>query len=163
MVALCLLNCTGSTRSPRDIILGQPVNFVYYTAKGERLTSTALRGRVTVVIFVTTFDSASQLEVRALQSIVRRHVPRINALVVVLEAPQYAPLTTVYAESLELTMPVVISDFATHSGEGAFGDLSRVPTLVILDEQGRPRWRQEGSVSGGRLERMVREATGPAQ
>ncbi len=161
VLLLVSLGCSSRSAPARAPLSARPVDFAYYTAEGERITGQSLRGRVTAIVFVTTFDSASQLEVSELQSIVRRHAPRINALVVVVEAPKYAPLLPVYSESLGLSIPVVIADYATRTGAGPFGDLRRVPTLVVVDAKGRPRWRKEGFVAAGEIERQLRSITGP--
>ncbi len=160
MIALTMTGCFQKDASTVPVGRRSPVEFSYYAVGGAPVSSASLRGRVTAVLFVTTYDSASQLEVQELQGIVRRHVPRINALVVVLEQPQYASLLPVYAESLGLTIPVAIADYATLSGEGPFGRIARVPTLVLLDRQGAERWRAEGTISGGTMARQVRALTG---
>ncbi len=104
-------------------------------------------GRATVLLFVTTFDPASQVVAEHVDSLLRSHRPRANGLVVVLEAAKYATLAEVYGQSLDLTMPVVLAGEDSLGGEGPFGKIGRVPTTFILDAKGRVIWTQEGLVT----------------
>ena len=74
------------------------------------VSSEELRGRATVLLFVTTFDLASQAEAKHLEDLYRTHKPRINAVAVVMEAPKYAPLARSFAEVLGLSYPVALAD-----------------------------------------------------
>lgn len=104
----------------------------------------ALRGRATIITFVTTFDLASQAQVRFVAGLVKHHVPRINALAVVLEPRTNAPLVTAFSDALHLPYPVAWGDEETFAGRGAFGDVHAVPTTVLLDRSGRVAWKRVG-------------------
>ena len=123
---------------------GEPIEFAYGTTEGTELGSLATRGRGTAILFITTYDLASQLVARRLDDVLRRHVPRANAGAVVLEAPQYAVMADTFRTSLELRYPVAMADQATLGGGGPFGKIDRIPTLVILDAEGREVWRRSG-------------------
>ena len=116
---------------------GEPIYFSYGTTEGTEFSSETTRGRATAILFVTTFDLASQAEARHLNDVLRTHRPRINAGVVVLEAPKYATFAEVFRTSLGLNYPVAIADAGTLLGEGPFGSVDRVPTLIVLDSYGR--------------------------
>ena len=53
-------------------------------------------------------------------------------------------------------MTGVIADAATIVGEGPFAGLHHVPSVVILDKEGREAWRHVGFVDQARLEAAVK-------
>lgn len=134
------------------------VEFSFPAVDGEPVTSESTRGRVTVLLFLTTYDLASQLVASQLADVARGFTPRINVAAVALEPPRYAELLPAYRESLSLPYPVVMADFQTQSGEGPFGAIGNVPTLVILDREGRETWRHLGPVSVAEIERRLKSA-----
>jgi len=138
---------------------GEPLVFHFPGVDGDPVTSETLRGRTTALLFLTTYDLASQLLARELGQVVSRFTPRANAVGVVLEAPRYAELVPAYRESLGLAYPLVMADFATREGRGPFGDIQNVPTLVVLDRQGREVWRHQGPLSPPDIEAALRRAS----
>lgn len=138
--------------SPR----GEPLEFSFSGAEQEVVSSANTRDRVTLLVFVTTYDMTSQLVLRRVGEAIVRFVPRSNAAAVVLEAPSYAELLPAYRDSLQLPFPVVMTDFATLQGLGPFADIQRVPTLVVLDRTGREVARRQGALS---LEEIEQELT----
>jgi hypothetical protein len=74
------------------------LHFRYDLADGKgTLGAEALRGRPSVIVFVTTYDLASQAQVRFLAGIALRHGPRIHAAAAVLEPPENRPLVLAFA------------------------------------------------------------------
>jgi hypothetical protein len=122
------------------------------------VNSETMRGRVTVLIFITTFDLASQLMVRRLGEVIASFTPRANAAAVVVEPPRYAELLPAYRQAMSLPFPVVMADFATQQGGGPFGSILHVPILVVLDRDGREVWRHEGTVDRDEIESALRGA-----
>lgn len=123
------------------------------------VNSETMRGRATALVFITTFDLASQLLARRLGEVVVAFTPRANAAAVVIEAPQYAELLPAYRQALSLPFPVVMADFATLGGAGPFGPVTVVPTTIVLDRDGREVWRQEGPVESKEIEAALRRAS----
>lgn len=123
------------------------------------VSSQTMRGRPTALVFITTFDLACQLLARRLGELVVEFTPRANAAAVVIEAPQYAELLPAYRDALSLPYPVVMADFATQSGAGPFGPVTVVPTVVVLDREGREVWRHEGAVDSSEIEAALRRAS----
>lgn len=113
------------------------------------------------MLFVATFDLASQGMARTLNDLARFHRPRINVLAVTLEAPKYAMFAETFRSSLGLSYPVAIADQKTRSGRGAFGATVAVPTLVVLDQQGRPVFSQAGAVAKEKIREVLIEARKP--
>lgn len=130
--------------TPREDPGSLPVSFAYGTTEGQELSSATTRGRATAILFVTTYDLASQLVAQRLEQVLHAHVPRANAGAVVLEPPKYAELAAAYRASLALSYPVAMADGLTLSGGGPFGAITQVPTLVVLDRSGREVWRKAG-------------------
>jgi hypothetical protein len=143
-------------RSP--IGVQSALQFSYGTPDGGEFTSAQTYGRATVVLFVTTFDLASQVQAERLNQFLHGHRPRINAGAVVLEAPKYALLADAFRSSLSLDYPVAIADDETRSGSGPFGFVGRVPTLVVLDATGREVWRKSGITPSAELKAAVDRA-----
>lgn len=134
---------------------GEPVFFRWPDVRGGELTSADLAGRVSVLVFITSYDVPSQAQVRFLSSLSRDHVPRLNAVVIVLEPPEHEPLIKAYADLLELKFPVVMADASTIRGEGPFAGLHHVPSIAILDREGRERFRHLGLMQQSDLEAAV--------
>jgi len=122
------------------------------------VNSESMRGRATALVFITTYDLASQLLARRLGEVVTSFTPRTNAAAVVIEPPAYAELLPAYRDALSLPYPVVMADFATQRGGGPFGSISRVPVLIVLDREGRQVERLEGSIETSAIEAALRAA-----
>jgi hypothetical protein len=133
------------------------VTFLFGTPQGEEFGSATTRGRVTALLFVTTYDFPSQIMAKRLDVVVRRHRPRANAGAVVLEEPDHAPFADVFRSTLELTYPVAMT--TTLDGQqGPFGVIDAVPTLVVLDADGREITRRVGNLSEEDIEEALRSA-----
>lgn len=137
---------------------GKPVNFLYGTPAGETLSSENTRGRVTALLFVTTFDLPSQLMAKRLDAVARRHRPRVNAGAVALEAPNNAPLVEVFKTSLGLSYPVGLTNRTLLDDKGPFGAVDQVPILVVLDSRGVEVGRAEGVVSEAEIDQALTRA-----
>jgi hypothetical protein len=110
------------------------------------------------VLFATTFDMASQVQAKHLDQVLRRHRPRANAVVVIMEAPKYAVLAEAFRTTLGLSYPVALADHRTLAGEGPFGPISGVPTLVVLDRDGRPVLKRLGLMGPELMDRALSAA-----
>jgi len=137
---------------------GQVQRYVFGTTDGEELSADGMRGRVTALLFVTTFDLASQLAAKQLNQALHTHRPRINAGAVVLEAPKYAPLADVFRSSLKLSYPVAIADLQTLVQNSTLGEVHSVPTLIIFDAEGREVLRKYGAFSNEELDGWLTRA-----
>ena len=137
---------------------GQVQRYVFGTTDGEEVSAEGMRGRVTALVFVTTFDLASQLAAKQLNQALHRHRPRINAAAVVLEAPKYAPLADVFRSSLQLSYPVAIADLAMLVQNSTLGEVRSVPTVIVFDAQGREVLRKYGAFSNEELDGWLTRA-----
>lgn len=148
-------------RAPEPRRRTAPVVFVYGTPNGEELGSDQMRGRVTAILFVTTYDLPSQVMARRLDEVVRGHRPRVNAAAIALEAPDAAPLVDVFRTTLGLGYPVGLAMTPGVQHEGPFGVIDRVPTLVVLDRDGREVARRSGNLTNEEIEEALRSAETP--
>ena len=140
---------------------GQVQRFAFGTTEGEEINAENTRGRVTVLLFVTTFDLASQVAAKRLDQVLHAHRPRINAGAVVMEAAKYAPLADVFRSSLELSYPVAIADLLTVQQSSTLGEITSVPTALVLDAQGREIVRKTGNFTVPELESWLARAARP--
>lgn len=159
-----LCSCQTSTLAPSvqspAARQGQPILFAFPPAGADiDVSSESTRGRATALLFITMFDIASQLYARRLGEVVTSFTPRANAAAVVIEPPLYAELLPAYRESMSLPYPIVMADYATQSGTGPFGDIAHVPTLVVLDRDGREAYRHQGPLERDEIESALRSAS----
>jgi hypothetical protein len=146
----------ASSPSPRSA----PIQFEFPSVGDDAVVSSeTLRGRATALVFITTFDLASQLVARRLGDVLVSFTPRANAAAIVVEAATYAELLPAYRAALSLPYPVVMADFATQRGAGPFGTVTHVPTLVVLDRDGREVSRHQGSIEPDEIRAALREAS----
>lgn len=161
VISLFAAACSGASPSPpasAPAPLSPPLVFEFGTTEGNLFSSASTRGRVTAILFVTSFDVASQVMARRLNDAFRRHTPRINAGAVALEAPNHVTLVDVFRQSLGLRYPVAMADGMTRDPDGPFGVVDRVPTLFVLDRSGRVRSRRSGVMTAEELEQLLSAA-----
>jgi peroxiredoxin len=161
LLGLLLLTCAGDKQPVASPVerRSEAISFAFGTTDGGEFSSRGTRGRATLVLFVTTYDLPSQLQARRLDDLLRRFRPRANAGAVVLEAPKYAVFADAFRSTLSLSYPVAIADDDTRERHGPFGRVDRVPTLVILDRDGREVWRKSGVVSTKEIETELTRAS----
>ena len=163
LVACCALGACQRVEDPpaEEPVLetrGQVQRYVFGTTDGEEISAESMHGRVTVLLFVTTFDLASQVAARQLNTVIHGHRPRFNAAAIVVEAAKYAPLADVFRSSLELSYPVAIADLSTLEQSSTLGEVRSVPTLLVLDAAGREVLRKTGAFEVSELEGWLARA-----
>jgi hypothetical protein len=137
--------------------LGQRVDFAYQTLDGAPLTTKTLAGRLSVIGFAATYDLPSQALARYLNGVSRRHTPRVNVALLVLEPEENRPLVEAFVRTLGLPYPVAFADAATIAGRGPFAGLHHVPSVVVLDGEGREAWRNVGLVDEDGIRAALRD------
>jgi hypothetical protein len=140
-----------------DVDEGAERDFAFTSLDGKPVTDEGYEGRMTVIGFVATYDIGSQAQARFINEVVAKHVPRINALLLVLEPPQHRPMVEAFASSLDLRYDVVHADAKTTAGKGPFPGLHHVPSVVLLDRKGREVWRNLGLITAEKLDEAIAE------
>ncbi|HET9958290.1 MAG TPA: TlpA family protein disulfide reductase [Polyangiaceae bacterium] len=135
---------------------GGPIHFAFGSLDGQVVTSDGTRGRLTALLFVTTYDLPSHVAARRLNDCFRSHVPRFNAASIALESLENAPLVETFRDSLALRYPVALADQQELRASPAFAGIDRVPVLVLLDRSGRERFRHAGLFEAADLESWLR-------
>jgi hypothetical protein len=156
MLVACTTTTTVEPVEPEaatpTIATGETIHFSYPTIDGKTLSTTSLAGRYSVLAFITTYDDSSHAQARFLSTVMNKHVPRINAGVIVLEPPQNQILVEAFTKVVAPPYPVAMADEATILGEGPFRDLHEVPSILILDPMGREVWRHKGLASNDTID-----------
>ena len=137
--------------------IGQTLSsWVFATPEGNPYSSDNVKGRTTIVLFLTTYDTASQIAATRLENEIHQLSRRVNAIGVALEPPNHSILVGVFHDSLHLSYPLLMPDPATLAGHGPFGAIEVVPTWVILDQSGREIWRGAGVSAVPELQATLR-------
>ncbi len=123
---------------------GAAVSYVYDSLDARPVSSTQMRGKVTVLAFVATYDLGSQAQVNYLVAMAKHDGATVNYVLVALEKRSERELVEVYKTNLNVTFPVALADAETIGGSGPFGDVHRIPALVVLDRQGQMVWKKIG-------------------
>ncbi len=134
------------------------LDYSFAGVDGEVIDRARHSGRVTVLLFVTTFDLASQVQARRLQDLFRTHVPRTNAAAIVLEAPKYVDLAREFREQLALSYDVAITDKKALETHPILSRVQTVPTWIVLNRASAIIFVGTGALTPARLEEVVRAA-----
>jgi hypothetical protein len=162
VVCASLLGCASSggakesadASGPRE----GPVEFSLAGVDGSPIESGKLRGRVTVLLFVTTFDVPSQAQAKRLEDLYRIHAPRLNAVAVIIEAPRYVDLARSYREVLGLNYAIAMADKSSLAEHPQFRYVNAVPSWIFLDREGMVSSVASGALSPEQLVEMARRA-----
>lgn len=118
--------------------------WVFAGTDGSAVSAADMRGRATIVLFLTTYDTASQIAAERFDHCIHSLSRRANAIAVAMEPPDHAVLVSTFHDSLKLSYPILMPDPSTLAGQGPFGAIGVVPTWVVLDAYGREVWRGVG-------------------
>lgn len=156
VVCGCLLACrsSGSTVTPGGGSR-RPADFAFAGIDGQVVADETTAGRVTVLLFATTFDLDSQAQAKLLEDLYRTHAPRVNAVLVFLEAPQYVDLARGFRDVLSLSYPVALADQEEVRSMPRLPPVRAVPTWIVLDRASKARAHHEGALSSEGLLDLV--------
>jgi hypothetical protein len=145
LVAACGHQGAGSepAQAPIGVGASEPggVEFAFDSLDERPVSSAAMRGRPTVIAFVTTYDNLSQAQVKFLQVMAEHDEGKVNYALVALQEKSDRELVEIYRSTLGVKFPVALADAATIAGGGPFGDVHRIPSVVVLDRSGRIAWQ----------------------
>lgn len=164
LAVLCSLGASGCASSAEERPAaampryGSGPEFEWTTIDDKPLTANDLRGRATLLLFVTMHELGSQLMVQQAEQRLHKVVPRINVVAVLMEGPEYTPLAPAFRDGLSLSYPLVMASPALLRGSTPFGEIDYLPTTLVLDRQGNEAQRLRGPVSEAELDAALRAA-----
>ena len=161
LVAILLVSfgCASQARTGTSRSVGRKtVDFAFSGIDGQVISDESTTGRVTVILFAATFDLDSQTQAKTLEDLYRTHAPRLNAVLVFLEAPQYVELARSFRDVLRLSYPVALGDHEDIRAGGSFPPVYAVPTWVVLDRGSRMHAMHEGALDSADLRKLAEAA-----
>ncbi|MGH7437436.1 MAG: TlpA family protein disulfide reductase [Polyangiaceae bacterium] len=123
------------------------VDFDFDSIDDRPVSSAATRGKITVLVFVTTGSLMAQAQVDYLVAMAGRDGGAVNYLLVAVETRDNRELVDLYRKTLKVSFPVAVVEPASATAAGGFGDVTAVPVTVVLDRAGRPVLRTEARVA----------------
>ncbi len=152
---LIALTACGSKREPEtpvgvsdkpgaSVPLDTPVKYVFDSLDERPVSSDAMRGKPTVLAFVTTGDLTGQAQVDYLVAMAKNDKDKVNYALVALHPRREIVLVDTYVRTLKVEFPVALADASAMGPGGPFGEIPAVPTVVVLDREGRIVWKHTG-------------------
>lgn len=132
-----------------------PLAFSCVDLEGDTVSTATVEGRVTVLLFITSYDPASTAEAEFLRDLLHTHAPKFNVVAFSLEREENKPLMQGFAAAAKLEYPICIADADTIAGRGTFAGMNSVPSVLILDRTGRPKYRFIGLQKSEELEAAI--------
>lgn len=108
------------------------------------VSSIAFRGKPSVIVFVTTGDLVGQAQVDYLVRMAANDGERVNYAMVAIHPRKEAVLVDAYRKTLGVEFPVALAEAGATNASGPFGEIAAVPTVVVLDRDGRISWKHTG-------------------
>lgn len=160
---LALASCSKKDEPPRTpaaapVARGEPVAYAFESLDDREVSLAAMKGRATIVVFIATYGDASIVQARFVKKVVAEYVPRINAAAVFMEPIENRPLARIFRDTVGLPYPLAMADSATIAGRGPFAGLDTVPSVVVLDDEGREVFRKVGVAYPDELIRAIKDA-----
>jgi hypothetical protein len=134
-----------STKAGAPLPSTEKATLYAFDALDERpVSSDAHRGKPTIIAFVTTGDIVGQAQVSYLVHMAQNDGDRVNYAVVALHPRKEVVLVDAYRKTLGVEFPVALADQGAMNAAGPFGEIPAVPTVVVLDREGRIVWKHTG-------------------
>lgn len=134
----------------------RPVAYVFDSLDARSVSSDAMRGKPTVIAFVTTGDLVGQAQVDFLVAMAKNDREKVSYALVALHPRREIVLVDTYVKTLNVEFPVALADAAATSDKGPFGEIPAVPTVVVLDRLGRIVWKHTGLAKPDELRARMR-------
>ncbi len=122
----------------------RPVTYLFDPLDERPVSSAAHRGKPTILAFVTTGDIIGQAQVDYLVAMAKNDGAKVNYALIALHPRKEIVLVEAYISALKIEFPVALGDPAVMAPQGPFGELTAVPTLVVLDRDNRIVWKHTG-------------------
>ncbi|MEM9187876.1 MAG: TlpA disulfide reductase family protein [Myxococcota bacterium] len=132
-----------------------PVELGLQTPEGTDLDLQELRGRRVLLFLFATFDGESQAVLNSLERFVERH-PEIYVIGIAVQ-PNPEQLLDAWNTALDPPFVTTFEPRATiQEGVSDLGEIDAVPTLVLLDGDGRIENRKVGFANFQEIEALLR-------
>jgi hypothetical protein len=134
-----------STKTGAPLPSPEKATHYWFDSLDERpVSSDVHRGKPTILAFVTTGDIVGQAQVSYLVHMAKNDSDRVNYALIALHPRKEVVLVDAYCKTLGVEFPVALGDHGATNAAGPFGEIPAVPTIVILDRQGRIVWKHTG-------------------
>ena len=134
----------GVSDKPGATFPDKPVAYVFDPLDERPVSSSAHRGKPTILAFVTTGDIVGQAQVDYLVAMAKNDGAKVNYALVALHPRKEIMLVEAYISALKIEFPVALGDPSVMTPAGPFGEISAVPTVVVLDREGKIVWKHTG-------------------
>jgi peroxiredoxin len=132
----------------------QPVEARFTLLDSQHVTLQSLRGHPVLISFWATTCRPCLNEIPALSAFYRRWHPQGMDMIAV--AMPYDPPWSVADVQQRLHIPYPVALDFNGAVIHAFGDITLIPTTVLLGPDGRERWRHTGTLDFARLRASMR-------
>ena len=134
----------GVSDKPGAALPERPVTYAFDTLDERPVTSAAHRGKPTLLALVTTGDIVGQAQVDNLVAMAKNDGAKVNYALIAMHPRKEIVLVEAYMSALKIEFPVALGDPSVMTSAGPFGEISAVPTIVLLDRDGRIAWKHTG-------------------
>jgi hypothetical protein len=152
----------GSSPSPEKPIPPRP-EFLFDSLDDRPVSSSALRGKPTVLAFIGSDDLASQAEADFLAAMAKHDGDAVNYALVAVEAPERRELVEGFRAFFEskfgVSLRTGMADKDLLLGTGPFGDVRRL-TVLVLDPSGMVVWQKTGIAKAEEIRAAMARALG---
>ena len=146
----------GVSDKPGATFPDRPVAYLFDPLDERAVSSNAHRGKPTVLAFVTTGDIVGQAQVDYLVAMAKNDGAKVNYALIAMHPRKEIVLVEAYISALKIEFPVALGDPSVMAPSGPFGEISAVPTVVILDRDGKIAWKHTGLAKADELRGHLR-------
>ena len=150
------LTAVGVSEKPGTSLPERPVTYVFDPLDERPVSSASHRGKPTVLAFVTTGDIVGQAQIDYLVAMAKNDGAKVNYALVALHPRKEIVLVEAYISALKVDFPVALGGASAMGPGGPFGEISAVPTIIVLDGTGRIVWKHTGLAKADELRGHMR-------
>jgi len=146
----------GTSDKPGAAFPDRPVTYAFDTLDERPVSSSAHRGRPTILAFVTTGDIVGQAQVDYLVAMAKNDGAKVNYALIAMHPRKEIMLVEAYMSALKVEFPVALGDASAMAPQGPFGEIAAVPTIIVLDRDGKIVWKHTGLAKADELRGHMR-------
>ena len=168
MIAVLMLTgllgfgCAGSSSSSESVELPAfPTAARFRKLDGKYVNLSAFRGDAALVTVIQTWSDYALREVPMFNQLAERYGDRLTILCVALD--ERPDMVQIFIDTFKPAYEVLLVDnLQRFTGPGGpFGPITRIPTSVLLDQEGRVVARMDGTWRPEVLRRAIEQLVGP--